>query len=261
MSINVSKITLKHCWCSETRSKVFKKGVWTAPDLEVDFQINSCKACGTLRLVSSSRGDTVDYEDMHVYSQALSQRHLNSIKIIKKFQNEGSMLDIGSSAGDMLKELKRLTPSLDVMGIDTNFRAAEVAKENGIEVKVQTLNQIEGSFDNILSSHSLEHIADLESFFFDIKRISHKGTRLHLFVPNTKCLRAFVNIYKWGPLNPVQHCWHFDKKSLAKVIAHFLPNAKIIYMGDSWIWPVRVPFGSLVEKIFSGDQIDCVIEL
>lgn len=100
-----------------------------------------------------------------------------------------SILEIGSSSGEMLTTLKTEFSAKYADGFEPNIESAEAAKEKGLRVfthfftndSVKVLNK---SYDLVYSRHVIEHIFDFEDFFKAKNMVSHANTRLLIETPS-----------------------------------------------------------------------------
>jgi len=252
------------CWCGETLTNQFYKGQWFHANGSVDVILGMCIKCRTVRTLSSSSESKVNYENKEVYN-GLSYRHYKALQTISKYALAGAVLDIGCNSGEMLGWLKENCKKLNVFkGIDLNAMAINSSKKDqSLDLQFGRIENLGGKYENIIAIHVLEHIPDLESFFNNLLRLKKKQTHIYLCVPNIRSYNAKkqINLNRWGALNPMQHCWHFDKKTLRTVVQYFLPNSEVIYIGDSWIWQPRRILRLPIGLLFEGDQIEIVIKI
>ena len=68
-----------------------------------------------------------------------------------------SHLDIGCSAGSLLREVRKQHPGIDSLGVDLDPIYTKFAE--GIKI-VPTIDKVTGEFDLITIIHTLEHISD-----------------------------------------------------------------------------------------------------
>lgn len=77
----------------------------------------------------------------------------------------------------------------------------------GRPVKYRTLDKIDFQADFIFSSHTLEHIQDLEPIFKEFVRILKPGGDLILNLPSYTCIRWNVGVHTHNQFN--DHKWTF----------------------------------------------------
>lgn len=97
-------------------------------------------------------------------------------------QPEDRILEIGSGRGFFVK--KMLSFSKNVIGIDLNPWAVALKKCSNVKLMDATkLDFPPGSFDKIYSSHTIEHISDLEKFFKELERVLRPKGKVVLIYP------------------------------------------------------------------------------
>ena len=131
---------------------------------------------------------------------------------ISELTEEGRLLDIGCSNGNLLKSFHRLRPRWRLSGVELvdKWKEAVVALP-GVEAFYSGPNPAyDGRFDVISLSHVIEHIPDPVPFL--------KAISAHL-APRGRLLLATPNL-RQNPIDLViaDHCSHFDADSLAYVV-------------------------------------------
>lgn len=108
------------------------------------------------------------------------------------------ILEIGCNRGKTVRKIKKY--SQNSIGIDINLEAVKNAvTSNVIEMDGVKIDFPQNYFDKIYSSHTIEHIPDLNKFIKEIERILKPGGRVLLVYPfelfrgsNTLTDAAFV---------------------------------------------------------------------
>lgn len=118
-------------------------------------------------------------------------------------QKPRKILDVGCGRGFYVTMCSKLLPDSEVYGIDTN--PEYIAKATTISQKQKNIRISEGSiyeipfekntFDAIICSEVMEHLADEATALNEIKRVLKPKGRLYLTVPSAK----FPIL--WDPLN------------------------------------------------------------
>lgn len=148
------------------------------------------------------------------------------------FDEQKIGIDFGGANGPV--SLHALT--VDFAPVDTFNRV----------VKYKNLTDVEEKVDYIFSSHTLEHIGDLDAIFEDMKKILKPGGNLYFHVPAYTCVRWRSGLHTNRAFN--DHAWTFhlggDKMDEdiinpmafdQKVAQHFkLESAE--YVGDNSIF-------------------------
>jgi methionine biosynthesis protein MetW len=95
-----------------------------------------------------------------------------------------SVLDVGCGDGVMLEYLT-LTKKVRAVGIDVSGEAVRRARERGVDARVESLADVRragASFDHVVMSEVVEHLADAERFVIDAWTLARKT--LWLTFPN-----------------------------------------------------------------------------
>ena len=130
-----------------------------------------------------------------------------------------SHLDIGCSAGILLKAIAEVRPGIRSLGVDPD--TVLVTKEFDV---VKTLEEVEGEFDLITMLQTLEHIPNpRETMKLIHDRLSENGM-LMIEVPNRRAnMAAYIAPH---------HLVAYDETSLLRLIDDFFP-VRTFYHGDS----------------------------
>jgi SAM-dependent methyltransferase len=142
------------------------------------------------------------------------------------------VVDVGCGAGATARSLAHKHPRLALFGVEPNARAAELAREAGVNVFHGMLDQWiaskpEGAFDAVLLADVLEHTVDPVRFLRDL--VSFEGTRDATFiisVPNyavwyNRVLTALGSFeYTWSGLYDRTHLRFFTRASLRKLLGY-----------------------------------------
>ncbi|QIN77695.1 methyltransferase domain-containing protein [Rubrobacter marinus] len=132
-------------------------------------------------------------------------------------RDRGRVLDVGSGAGETMKELRRL--GWEVEGVDFDADAVEVARRSyGLDVRLGTLesqNYPSNRFDAVVMSHVIEHVHHPVEFLSECRRVLKPGGRLIVITPNTASLGHRLFGVAWLPLDPPRHLVLFSRKTLA----------------------------------------------
>lgn len=107
----------------------------------------------------------------------------------------GSVCDIGCGTGYLLREIKERGSNLsDLTGLD--FILDDEQKKSTeirfVEAPVESLPFPDQAFDNVVCTHVLEHILDIDQTFAELRRITRK--RLIIIVP-----REREHVYTFNP--------------------------------------------------------------
>lgn len=240
-------------------------GKWHYGDKSVDAEVARCRSCGTLRTKSVSSA-VYDYSRGTVYASGeLSYRHMRTIDTIRNHLVPGSILDIGCNAGEILDHLQKTDQRLTkFVGVDQNTTALSLNQNASLNLSFGNIDSIQETFDNVICVHTLEHIADLPTFFQTLRQRCRARTMVYFCVPNIRSFNALRNLKYWGAFNPIQHVWHFSASTLRRALTRLSPDFRLVALKTSWVWPprrpVRLPLG-LFDCVPFGDQLEAVLSL
>lgn len=161
-----------------------------------------------------------------------------------------SVLDVGCGDGAFLGFLKAQNRKLNLTGVDISEQALSVAKERGFQTfqvdASVSLPFKDKTFDYLVCSEVLEHIANSEDLLKEMRRISRKGVLVS--IPNIalwkhRCRLFFLGSFpiQWL-LEPREHIRFFSIKDFIKTIkASGFVNRRIEISSGTrilkYIWP------------------------
>jgi len=196
------------------------------------------------------------------------------------------MLDVGCGRGDLARAFGRLT--WDVRGLDLSPQAVAVARSAGVDAAVGTIEEAPwpaGSFDLVVMSHVLEHVADPGATLSAAHRLLRPGGTLIVAVPNFASWQRRVFGSRWAHLDAPRHLHHFTPCALGlvarragfrrgtlrgntsatgfpisvslAVLGRPLPRARQVFLGGTL---VLYPAVWLLGRAAGGDCIYLVVE-
>jgi SAM-dependent methyltransferase len=124
-------------------------------------------------------------------------------------------LEIGFGNGEVLDRLQSY--GWEVEGVETDPVAVENARKRGLNVRLGDLieqNYPDESFDAIVSSHVIEHVADPLRFLVECYRILRPEGRLVFYTPNANSWGHRLYKEHWRGLEPPRHLFLFTISSL-----------------------------------------------
>ena len=163
-------------------------------------------------------------------------RNLNlsgKYKLISKFKNKGSVLDIGQGTGEFLHHMQG--KGWTVKGIEPNAEARQFAKEKyhlDVEDESEMANLSEHSFDLITMWHVLEHVPNLELQFNEFKRLLNLKGKVVIAVPNFKSYDASFYGKYWAAFDVPRHIWHFSETAISRLAQEH--NFKLVKTKPMW---------------------------
>jgi 2-polyprenyl-3-methyl-5-hydroxy-6-metoxy-1,4-benzoquinol methylase len=129
----------------------------------------------------------------------------------------GNLLEIGCGNGAMLKHMEML--GWQTEGIDFDPAAVEKARSKGMKINLGSLNEQkykDNTFDAVILSHVIEHVADPLALLSEIRRILKPGGKISLVTPNVNSFGRYFWGNSWLALDPPRHLFLFNDKSLLK---------------------------------------------
>jgi 2-polyprenyl-3-methyl-5-hydroxy-6-metoxy-1,4-benzoquinol methylase len=130
----------------------------------------------------------------------------------------GQVLDVGCGSGRMMRRLAEL--GWEVHGIDFDPKAVEVARNQGLDVRLGTLDEQsydDGSFDAIVMNHVIEHVPDPLRLLESCKRVLKPGGKLVLATPNAWSWGHQRYGRSWRGLEPPRHLHIFTPQAIKRL--------------------------------------------
>lgn len=161
------------------------------------------------------------------------------LNLFKKYNidKNAKILDIGCSGGALLKDLRQDGFS-DLYGADISAEAVALAKNRGINnvfqadaIKIPGENE---SYDVLIASDVVEHIADDAAALQEWKRLLKNGGKLFIFAPAFKFL--------WSSHDEANHHFRrYSKKEFLRVLENTgLAVQKISYWNFALFFPIAL---------------------
>lgn len=227
-------VTQTPCWLCEARvGRVLADDIadyeYGAPG---SYRWVECENCRLIRIdpMPSPAILSLAYpDDYHAYSTpksrltqwllSLSRDRLAS-RLVKEVPTHGSVLDLGCGKGELLAAMKRKKP-LRVVGVECNPRAAEHARQLGVDVieaMVEDVKLSQNQFDLILLQHVLEHVYDPKATLALCHDSLKPGGRLVGEIPNYASWDARLFGRYWGGGHAPRHLWFFTPTTLRRAL-------------------------------------------
>jgi len=152
----------------------------------------------------------------------LVQYGLNKrIHLIKKYKENGSLLDIGCGSGEFLNAMQ-IIPGWNLTGVELNSYAADKAIDRyNLRIFNGTLEQAffpNETFDVVTLWDVLEHLHDPTASLIEIRRILKPGGLLVLRVPNYQSWQRRLFGRHWAGLDAPRHLYVFDAITLSRLL-------------------------------------------
>lgn len=168
-------------------------------------------------------------------SQALFERGIRRGGYIEAFLNQqrcnfdagSSILEIGCGHGGILQHFRN--NGAIVQGCDLRAKATAFGKEKGLRLVtggVESLNARPKSFDLIILSHVLEHIANPTDFLHSVERLLKPDGYLYIEVPGIENPKIVSRRFA----AQLGHLIYFDQRSLLGLVKDC--GFTVIYSND-----------------------------
>jgi SAM-dependent methyltransferase len=132
----------------------------------------------------------------------------------------GPVLDVGCNTGEALEALRRR--GLEVVGLEPNRRAADVARGRGLEVIAEPIEDVElpgGRFASALLSQVIEHVADPELVLGKVRTALQPSGVAYVVVPNADSAWRHLFGPHWAHWHVPFHLYHHTERSLRRLCA------------------------------------------
>ena len=123
--------------------------------------------------------DPVSYDSFrYVACNRWDPTHLEKVDRLLALAPGDKVLEIGSSGGHLLRRL--LDRGVDAVGVDANPKAAS---DRILHMRGDQLDFLDGSFDSVISVHTIEHIPAMTRALSEIVRVLRPWGRALLIYP------------------------------------------------------------------------------
>lgn len=135
--------------------------------------------------------------------------HRKVLSQLKLYNLKDSLLDVGCGPGNLIIQVAKKYPSLDLIGVDLSSEILELAKKKAVENNlnekivfkigsVESLPFPDKSVDFILSTLSLHHWEDPKQAFEEIFRVLKDGGVLLIFDFRRDARKFFYGLLKFA---------------------------------------------------------------
>ena len=255
------------------------------------YRIVECFECG-LRYINPQPSDRELFEFYSGFDQEDTWRGDREQRFdvmlrswIRKFQDRGSVLDVGSSRGNFLLAMRK--GGYSVFGVEPSPKNGEFARSaNAIPTFTGSVEEFLAApkwrdFDVISVLNVMEHLRDPRSVLGGLRELMVDGgllavavpdARLHAFLGRTRKILGFSDAYwmstKKHPLvgfDPPMHLCSFDPRSITRLIeiSGFqklsVRNAPVMTNDVAWKNRAKAVFHAGSELLYyaTGGQVVC----
>lgn len=138
---------------------------------------------------------------------------------ISRFKSKGKLLDVGSSAGILLDEAKKL--GWEVYGVELSSWAVQHAKEKfNLEIFLGELKEArfpDDYFDIVIMEDSIEHFSDPTSYLIEAKRILRPDGLICISTPDIGSILSKIIGKSWWGIKQ-SHLIYFNKPTISKIL-------------------------------------------
>jgi len=135
------------------------------------------------------------------------------------FNNDISLLDVGSNRGSFVKAFLNAAPCAQVLALEPDERVANSCKDldrtDLIVLRIEDAALESGRFDIVHSCHTIEHLAHPQEVLADHWRVLKPGGLLVLDAPNIAILDESDIIEEWFI---DKHLYHFSARTLIRMV-------------------------------------------
>jgi 2-polyprenyl-3-methyl-5-hydroxy-6-metoxy-1,4-benzoquinol methylase len=166
-----------------------------------------------------------------------SKPFIDAIKKFGKPSSGGTLLDVGCSNGEF--SVLAMREGYDVKAVEINKDTALIARKNGVDVRVCTLEDSEfksAYFDAAHLGDVIEHVRDLGSFMKELARVMKPGAVILVKTPNHDAFfpKSTLWLYKnlmipWSHPTPPHHLNQFTPESIKLLLGRYGFSVKEYY--------------------------------
>lgn len=154
-----------------------------------------------------------------VYKMFRKANIKNKYKLVNRYKQGKSLLDIGCGTGELLNHFNKM--GWNVNGIEPNSSARSFAVKN-YNIPVFAENGLDKfdkeSFDVISMWHVLEHVPDLNGRMIQLKKLVKNDGLLIIALPNLNSPDAIKYGPHWAGLDVPRHLYHFTKDTFQTLL-------------------------------------------
>lgn len=152
-----------------------------------------------------------NYEDQKkYYLEDKNLSYVNYITTLIDVKKINNFYDFGGGNGDLGYALKKKFSKINLFCTEGDKYCERILNERGYK-NIKNLDDLSQKFDLITTTHSLEHLSDINSIFTKFKEILNKDGHIFFEVPN--CTKEYFD----GRAYDSPHLLFFTAKSIKKL--------------------------------------------
>lgn len=196
------------------------------------FSILKCPRCGLLwtRAGPDFNPDSIytegyfqgkvpdGYLDYVGSERFLGREYRARVSLIRAYQPDGRLFEIGSASGGFLQEASRY---YSVQGVDVSEFAVQVARRKGLDVlcgHFEALQALRPPYDAIVMFDTIEHLMDPVDTLRAVHRHLRPGGFLFISTGDSHSLCARFLGPRWRLMTPPQHLWFFGVRGISVML-------------------------------------------
>jgi 2-polyprenyl-3-methyl-5-hydroxy-6-metoxy-1,4-benzoquinol methylase len=163
----------------------------------------------------------------------------------------GTILDIGCGTGAFLNTMKEA--GWKITGLEPDDTAITKAKslyQIQPQPSSELFNMSEQQFDAITMWHVLEHVHQLNEYFFQLRKILKDNGTLFIAVPNYTSFDAYFYKETWAAYDVPRHLYHFSPMSMELLVKRY--GMKIKTIKPMWFDSYYV---SMLSEKYRGNKL------
>lgn len=219
------------------------------------FQLVRCEQCALLRLHPQPGAATLSAAYTQAYAPHVrsgisgwAKRVLErrSVRLLADYlESPRRVLDVGCATGELLLSIRQ-RGNPHVTGVETSADAVAAARRRGLTVVEGEIGDAgfpDGSFDTVIASHTLEHVANPLTFMREVYRVLSPGGTVILWLPNSASLECRLFGRYWLGYDAPRHLTTFSTGTLGLLLhsAGFrIREIRHEAIGLEWAWGIRL---------------------